>query len=214
MTYMIYGNPSYLVVQSIKNSILLREWLTQGVLQPVINLPYPNERATKRELWMLVAMGSVVDSKRLEYCLRLDEDLHQVMSEYLASYGVTASREELKGLLDPYHPIIEYLKVVHNRPRPFQTAGVYDIPLYPRVIRPFPEASYPSGHTLLALFFYHIYGARHPHLKKELMQFVMDVKLSREQVGVHYPSDNLYSFQIYRHLQPFMPVYNTSTHLN
>jgi len=36
------------------------------------------------------------------------------------------------------------------------------------------------------------------------MEFVLDVKLTREQGGVHYPSDGLFSLKVYKHIAPWM----------
>lgn len=202
---LIYGNPSYESVQLIKNSILLREWNRLGVFDQLKNIPYPNEDETKKELLHLLELQKSVDSTRLKYIKRVDDTLYNVMSEFLDVYGITESPEQIKHSLDIYDPIIEYLKIIYNRPRPFQLAGLYKIPLYPFLeSKTAGTASYPSGHTLQSLFFRHIYMQRHPHLHKDLMDFVLDVKLTREQGGVHYPSDGLFSMQIYSHLKPWM----------
>lgn len=209
---MIYGNPSYQSVQAIKNSILVREWNRLGVFDDLKNMPYPNEAETRKELLYLVELSHTVDSYRLEYIESVDKYLYEVMSEFLASYGVTASSELIKQQLDVYEPIIDYLKVIYNRPRPFQSAGVYGIPLYPKLRTDASDSSYPGGHTLLCLFFRHIYMASHPELARPLMQFALDVAKTREEGGVHHPSDNLFSMKIYKHLKPWMiaqtKVYN------
>jgi hypothetical protein len=151
-----------------------------------------------------------VDSPRLEYCTRVDEQLFDVMSEFLASYGITESADQIYANIEIYEPIIDYLKVVYNRPRPFQTAAAYGIPLYPLLeSKVAGSAAYPSGHTLFGLFFRHVYMKRHPELGKELMRFVVDVKLTREQGGVHYPSDGIFSMHIYKHIKPWMNARTT-----
>jgi hypothetical protein len=202
---LIYGNPSYESVQNIKNSILLREWTRLGVFDALKNVPYPGAMETQKELLYLVNLQHSVDSTRLVYMKRVDDFLYEVMSEFLDVYGVTEPAAQIKQNLSVYEPIIDYLKVVYNRPRPHQTAWVYGIPLYPLLeSKVAGTASYPSGHTLLALFFRHIYMKRHPELHKDLMNFVLDVKLTREQGGVHYPSDGLFSMKIFTHLKPWI----------
>lgn len=202
---LIYGNPSYENVQQIKNSILLREWNRLGVFDPLKTMPYPDEMTTKKELMHLVELSRGVDSTRLAYINGVDDHLYEVMSETLGVYGVTADAQTIEQQLELYDPIIAYLKVHYNRPRPFQTAGVYGIPLYPLLkSRTTGAASYPGGHTLLALFFRHLYMESHPELANPLMQFVLDVARTREEGGVHYPSDNLFSMRIYKHLKPWM----------
>ena len=202
---MIYGNPSYASVELIKQSILVREWNRLGVFDELKRMPYPDEETTQRELWELVELQKTVDSVRLQYCKKVDVNLFGVMSEFLSSYGVTESAEQIKQNVDIYEPVIDYLKVIYNRPRPFQTAGVYGIPLYPLLeAKTAGTASYPGGHTLQSLFFRHIYMKRHPELSKDLMRFVLDIKLTREQGGVHYPSDGLFSMKVYTHLKPWI----------
>jgi len=202
---LIYGNPSYENVQDIKNSILVREWNRLGVFDDLKNMPYPDETETQRELWYLVEAQKGVDSLRLEYIKSVDDQLYEVMSEVLGVYGVTADAKMIEQELALYDPIIAYLKVIYNRPRPFQSAGVYGIPLYPLLeSKTAGTGSYPGGHTLLCLFFRHIYVQRHPELARPLMQFTLDVARTREEGGVHYPSDNLFSMRIYKHLKPWM----------
>lgn len=210
---MIYGNPSLEVVEEIRDSILLREWSRIGVLDPLKQMPYPDEMATQRELWEMTAMAKKVDSLRLQYIESVDEHLYEVMSECIGTFGVTVSAAEIQQQLSLYKPIINYLKVFYNRPRPFQTAGLYNIPLYPLLeSKTAGTGSYPGGHTLQALFFRHFYMQSHPDLASPLMQFVLDVAKTREEGGMHYPSDNLFAMRIYKHLKPWMiaqtKVYN------
>ena len=206
---MIYGNPSYNSVQTIKHSLLLKEWNHLGVFDALKRMPYPGEVETMKELYHLLDLQKTVDDIRMQYIERVDKELFTVMSEWLASYGVTEDALQIKHNLDLYDPIIDYLKVVYNRPRPFQTAGAYGIPLYPLLKTDASDSSYPGGHTLLALFFRHIYMQRHPELAKDLMRFALDIAQTRLQGGVHYPSDNLFSMRVYKHIKPWMTAANT-----
>lgn len=206
---MIYGNPAYDHVMAIRNSILVREWNRLGAFDELKRMPYPGETETKKELLYLLNLQKTVDSPRLEYCKVVDTHLYDVMSELLDVYGVREPAEQIKQNLDVYEPIVDYLKVLYNRPRPFQTAAAYGIPLYPLIKTDASDSSYPSGHTLLALFFRHIYMKRHPELSKELMRFVIDIKQTREQGGVHYPSDGLFSMKVYSHLKPWIDARTT-----
>ncbi len=203
---MIYGNPTYKHVLAIKNSILVREWSRLGVFDMLKNVPYPDEVMTQKELLYMVELQKGVDSSRLDRINVYDETLYEAMVDFLGSYGVTATVEEIKQKLDVYEPVIDYLKIMYNRPRPFQTAGMYGIPMYPLLENVCGDgtSAYPSGHTLLALLFRHFYMKSHPELSKELMRFAMDVKKSREEGGVHYPSDGLFSMKVYKHLAPWI----------
>ena len=207
---MIYGNPSYNSVQMIKNSLLVKEWNRLGVFDELKRMPYPaTEEEVVMELQYLVTLQKTVDEKRMQYIERVDKELFTVMSDWLASYGVTEDPMQIKHNLDLYDPIIDYLKVIYNRPRPFQTAAAYGVPLYPMLKTDASDSSYPGGHTLLALFFRHIYMQRHPELAKDMMHFVLDIAQTRLQGGVHYPSDNLFSMRVYKHIKPWMTAANT-----
>lgn len=201
---MIFGNPNYNTIELVKNSILLREWINRGILEPLKGYPPPDGLRTLAELTHLMELGENLSSDRQTYCQRLDMCMYEVMAEYLDSFGVTTSTEQIQHELVLYEPILDYLKFVYNRPRPWQIATYYHVPLYPRVKYYHPTSSYPGGHTLCALLLYHIYGTRRPDLKRDLLEFVKDVKLSREQLGVHYPSDGVFSFKVYTHIRGFM----------
>lgn len=201
---MIYGNPSYDSIRMIKNSDLLKEWGRLGVFAPLKNMPYPDEESTKGELMGMLELQKTVTPERLAYCKRIDTNLYDAMSEILGVYGIRESKHDIEKAISDYDPIIDYLKIVYNRPRPFQTAGAYGIPLYPLIKTDASDSSYPSGHTLLSLFFHHIYSKKHPEVGTELMKFALDVKLTREQGGVHYPSDGLFSLKVYKHIAPWM----------
>ena len=208
---MIYGNPTYKIVNSIKNSVLIREWTRLGVFEPLKNMPYPDEDTTKKELLYLVDLQKTVDDDRWERIKYYDETLYESMVEFLGARGVPATVKEITEQLDIYEPIVDYLKVIYNRPRPFQAAGAYGIPLYPLLenVTGDGNSAYPSGHTFLSLLFRHFYMKKHPELSAEMMRFAMDVKRSREEGGVHYPSDGIFSIKVYQHLAPWIDARTT-----
>ncbi len=206
---MIFGNPSYKSAKIIADSILLREWIAAGRLEPLKYMPYPCEITTQEELHQLVQMSKEVDGIRLAQIQEMDTDLFGVWSRFFESHGVTVTAEELYKMIEPYEVIIDYLKVSYNRPRPHQMAGFYNIPLYPRLENVPIESSYPSGHTLFSLYIFHFFSITHPDLRDAMMKLVLDIKLSREQGGVHYPSDGLFSFQVFNQIRPYMVATNT-----
>jgi hypothetical protein len=201
---LIYGNPSYKSVEIIKNSILLKEWIKRGIFDELLTYQYPSEDITKKELWHLVELSKTVDSSRMEKIIAYEKDLFLEMSLFLQSHGISHSKEQVYANIEIYDPIMDYLKIKFNRPRPFQDAAYYQIPLYPKLKTDASTASYPSGHTFLALCFFDYYSKRYPELNTQLLEFALDVKLSREEGGVHYPSDGVYSFKIYNHIKKYM----------
>lgn len=202
---LLYGNPSREVVDSIERNVLLNKWNKMGRLDELKNIPYPDENATKKELWHMVDLAKSVPRSRIPYLKEVDRNLFGVMSAFLRRYGINESKEKIKTNLTIYEPLIDYLKMGYNRPRPNQAAGYYGIPLYPILESKIAAtASYPSGHTLYALWFMDTYKRLYPELRDDLMKFVLEVKLTREEGGVHYPSDGHFSFKVYRHLKDYI----------
>jgi hypothetical protein len=175
-----------------------------GRLDMLKDMPPPGPKETIAELWHLVDLGNTVTEDKLTYLQHVDEDLYGVMSAFLADYGISESAARIRGNLEVYDPIVDYLKYGYNRPRPFQTAAEYRIPMFPKIKTDASDASYPSGHTLHALWFRHMYMRLYPDLATDLMKFVLDIKQSREEGGVHYPSDGHFSFKIYHHLKDYL----------
>lgn len=202
---LLYGNPSREVVDSLANSVLLKKWNSMGRLDMLKEMPYPDEEMTKKELWHMVDLSKDIPSSRIKYLKEVDKNLFGVMSEFLRYHGIDEPKEKIKTNLQVYEPLIDYLKMGYNRPRPHQAAGHYGIPLYPILeSKTAATASYPSGHTLYALWFRRMYKDLYPHLANDLMKFVLEVKLTREEGGVHYPSDGHFSFKVYKHLKDYM----------
>jgi hypothetical protein len=199
---MIYGNPSYDSVIRIRDSILLRELLAAGAMSSVLCVPYPNDVETIDEMYQMLSMK--IDDKRMAKIVEYEWDLYGTMSRFLESYGIMQSSEEIKQVLSIYEPIEDFLKIKYNRPRPFQMAAAYNVPLYPRLKTDASSAAYPSGHTLTSMWFRHYYMKRHPELKRDLMDFVLDVKRSREEGGVHYPSDGAFGILVYQRLKNYI----------
>ena len=201
---LIYGNPSYSAIEGIRTSILLRELLAKNALQNVLNVPPPSMEKSALEVQELIELGSHIGPDRFAYIEECEWDLYGVYSRFLQSYGIDVPTAQIEQELQVFDPIENYLKVKYNRPRPFQVAGVLNLPLFPRLKTDASSAAYPSGHTLTSMWFRHLYMKRYPHLKDDLMDLALDIKKTREEGGVHYPSDGAFSILVYHRLKNFV----------
>lgn len=201
---LIYGNPSYSAVEGIQQSIMLRELISKGALTSVLGLTPPNLERSGAEIVELIDMGKHIGPDRMAYIEECEWNLYGVYSSFLQSYGIDVPVEIIEKELEVFDPIENYLKIKYNRPRPFQVAGVLGLPLFPRLKTDASSAAYPSGHTLTSMWFRHLYMKRYPHLKDDLMDLALDVKKTREEGGVHYPSDGAFAILVYHRLKDYI----------
>jgi len=87
-------------------------------------------------------------------------------------------------------PIIKNLKHKHNRPRPYQLAEKYGIPINLLDSKTAQTPSYPSGHTAYAALGAYILAAKYPQFSEYFFDKVQTAGMARMLMGVHYPSDN------------------------
>ena len=80
--------------------------------------------------------------------------------------------------------IIEFtLKYHFNRPRPYHLED--DLSPLATISTP----SYPSGHTLWAYLQALTWAEIHPEMRLDFLEIALEVGVSREIMGIHYPSD-------------------------
>ena len=87
-------------------------------------------------------------------------------------------------------PIIKNLKHKHNRPRPYQLAEKYGIPINLLDSKTAQTPSYPSGHTAYAALSAYILAAKYPQHSNHFFDKIYSAGMARMLMGVHYPSDN------------------------
>jgi len=87
-------------------------------------------------------------------------------------------------------PIIKNLKHKHNRPRPYQLAEKYGIPINLLDSKTAQTPSYPSGHTAYAALGAYILAAKYPQFSEYFFDKVQTAGMAGMLMGVHYPSDN------------------------
>jgi membrane-associated phospholipid phosphatase len=96
---------------------------------------------------------------------------------------------EFFGIDSQVEPLIFWLKDQINRPRPYQLARSYDLPLRPLIHTDAMSASYPSGHAATAYLMSGYLGRKYPEHKTELDELGKRIAESRENTGIHFPSD-------------------------
>lgn len=159
---------------------------------------YPSPKETIKEIEELqLTMQNKQKSDEwndlLTWVIQIDRNLMQVMNDYITDLGIEFKGDYFKKILLKLNPFIIALKKHYNRPRPYQVAYYSEQKLNPLTSRTSQNPSYPSGHTIQSYFICKIIAFHNPDKEKEIMELAEIVSASRELMGVHYKSDNLFA---------------------
>jgi len=111
------------------------------------------------------------------------------LEKFANDLGFPTTKEEVQSVIDQTDPLLFYLKNKINRIRPFQLSYYLSMPLYPLIHSDANSAAYPSGHGLDSFNLANYFSTKYPEKSKEFTDLGNRIAFSREQIGVHYPSD-------------------------
>ena len=162
------------------------------------NEPYPNIEETKKEIDALTKLmddkiGSDNWNEIKELITHTDYKLIEVLENYCYELEIDFKKEYLEKVMIKIRPFILGLKKHYNRPRPYQVAYYTEQKLNPFKSRTAHTPSYPSGHSIQAYMLCKIISFHNPEKEKEIMEIADVIAKTREVLGVHYKSDNLFS---------------------
>lgn len=190
-----YGNPNY------EMKILLeKECIVGDLFAELAKDPFPanDSEATKQELNEVVGALKELDEMNpilLRRYINYDRALIPYIDNILKAEGVN-EMDLIRSIQKDITPLIVKLKYKFQRPRPYQLANYYKLNLFPMKSTSALTPSYPSGHTIQAIVILTIIGNKHPNLYQSCKRLWEDVAYSRIALGVHYPSDNDFSYEV------------------
>lgn len=190
-----YGNPTY------EAKILLEKECIVGDLFPELikdAFPKNDSAATKEELNEIVRSLKDLDETSptlLRRYLNYDKALWAYINKMLEVEGIQEN-DLIQQILVDINPLILKLKYYFQRPRPYQLANYYKLSLFPMKSTSALTPSYPSGHTIQSIVVLTIIGNKHPNIYQYCSRLWEDVAQSRVAIGVHYPSDNDFSYYV------------------
>ena len=163
-----------------------------------IEEPYPDVNKTMVEISDLEKLiKSKTESENWDEVKRLithvDKKSIDVLEMYVNELGIEFKREYLQKISNKLRGLILCLKKHYNRPRPYQVAYYTNQPLFPFASETAHTPAYPSGHALQGYFLCKVIAFHNPQKEKELMEVAETIAKTREVLGVHYKSDNLFS---------------------
>ena len=118
-----------------------------------------------------------------------DFDMIHYFRQALTDMGVQGFNPIIDNILNECYPIITKLKYGYQRPRPYQLAAYYDIPLYPYKSHSVDSPSFPSGHAFMGKIVCEVIGLKFPETYGIMQGISTDFNNSRQFMGLHYKSD-------------------------
>ena len=189
-----YGNLTAEQEDEIKND----NSVFKKYFEYFINEPYPDVSQTMVEISDLQKLiKSKTESDNWKEVKKLithvDSNSTDVIEMYVNDIGIEYKKDYLQKISNKLRPFIICLKKHYNRPRPYQVAYYTNQPLYPFTSETAHSPAYPSGHALQSYFLCKVIAFHNPEKEKEVMEIAETISKTREVLGVHYKSDNLFS---------------------
>jgi membrane-associated phospholipid phosphatase len=189
-----YGNPSRNYLQYLKVDTFL-----DSLLGELASYPFPNNNGQDviDEINQLINYTNTLSSdEALQKRYKLyDTKFEDYFVNVLANVG--ADRQEvgdtIKQIHDDVVPLIVKLKYHYQRVRPYQLSHILSMRLYPFESQTSMTPSYPSGHSIQSKLYADVLGNKYPKYYKQLQALAADISESRLAMGIHFPSDILFS---------------------
>jgi hypothetical protein len=197
----VYGNqPMEFFEVSQKPEDPIKNWFINNGLAEKIKREAPSNssKITQQDIQDLLKMTKEVTSEEITFSRYIDkvDNLAQSFIDLLAEHG---HEEDMGGFFridSQTESLLMFLKDVINRPRPYQLAKAYDVPIYPLIRTDAMTAAYPSGHALTGFVMGEHYARKFPDIAEKSRSLGERIARSREVVGIHYPSDTRISREI------------------
>lgn len=199
----IYGNTpiEYVEFAQDPNDTIKNWFIEKGLIEKIKSeAPANDSETTKKDFLFLLETISKVTAEDITFARYADEEqnLPNLFIDLLKSKGYEETMGDYFRVDNQTDSILNFLKDVINRPRPYQLARYYNYPLYPLIRTNAMTASYPSGHALTAFVMSEYYSKKYPSIEKELKELAENIAQSRIKMGLHYPSDTEISREISR----------------
>jgi acid phosphatase (class A) len=169
--------------------------------------PANDSDITKREI---LQVSSLTD--KLSYADRLlvyqiDDDANSLLYKYIIEQNISFSIDYFRSIYRIIRPILLNIKYFYNRPRPYDLAPYYNIPINIISTETHHTPAYPSGHTVYTSLACEIIRKQYPNnaeINNSLDNIVNTTARCRMMQGVHYNSDNEGSIKLANILYNFL----------
>jgi len=189
-----YGNPSRNYLPYLKTESYL-----DSLLSELASYPFPNNNGQDviDEINQLINYTNTLSSDEVvqkRYKL-YDTKFEEYFVNVLTNMGLDRQEvsDTIKQIHDDVVPLVVKLKYHYQRVRPYQLSHILSMRLYPFESQTSMTPSYPSGHSVQSKLYADVLGNKYPKYYKQLQALAADISESRLAMGIHYPSDILFS---------------------
>ena len=196
-------NPNYGTLQPqdiakiSEDDKFISHFRNNGVLSRLESQTPPNEAKTLQELNQLKSIMANATDEMLRFALNAEVDESSMYQKFMMNeLKLHVPNDFMTKLLDQIEPIMMYLKKHFNRARPEQFASANNIPFQVSITHTALHPAYPSGHALDSFVMEYVMKQLAPNDIEKIENFTEQMRQSRENVGLHYPSDSVFSNQI------------------
>jgi hypothetical protein len=189
-----YGNPSRNFLPYLK-----KESYFDSLLGELASYPFPSNEGQDviDEINQLINYTNTLSSDEvLQKRYKLyDTNFEGYIINVLANVGIDRQEvtDTIKQIHDDVMPFLIKLKYHFQRLRPYQLSHNLNMRLYVFESETADTPSYPSGHTIQSKLYADVLGNKYPRYYKQLQGLADDISESRLSMGLHYPSDILFS---------------------
>jgi hypothetical protein len=197
----MYGNPpiEYMEIIAGPNNHIKDWFVKEGLIDSIkANVPANDSEITKADLQTLLEKTSKATAEEIQFARYVEDvsNLAQSFIDILKENNTEITMGDFFRIDSQSEGILHFLKNEINRPRPYQLAKYYDLPLFPLIRTDAMSAAYPSGHALTAFVMSEYFATKHPDIATSLREHGERIANSRELTGIHYPSDTAVSREI------------------
>ena len=160
----------------------------------------PNTHCTMEELRYLKSLVPLRE-KYKNLIVRADIDFLDLYEELCETLGCHFVRAECEKVMKDGSSLIQKLKWKYNRIRPYQFAEKHGIDFQAMETKTGHSPAYPSGHTLQSLLVASCLSEHSPQHRQLFMRLAEMISWSRALGGYHWPSDLMYSEDLFRHVK-------------
>tara|TARA_Y100001937_G_C7129590_1_gene336582 strand:+ start:2798 stop:3523 length:726 start_codon:yes stop_codon:yes gene_type:complete len=194
-----YGNLNRENLQYIEQDSLFNNYI-----DVFFDNPYPNLSETEKEIDFIIDIQNSYMTKPnwkkyKRFMQECDDDIKQLLKRKLNEIGLKWTNkcaDLLEKIQSECGSLIMHLKRDYNRARPFQMAYYTGQDLHPFNTISGQSPAYPSGHAFQSRFLLKIVAFNYPQYKDKIKKLAEDIAFTRIVMGVHYPSDNKFGFEI------------------